>query len=128
MVEFAILLPLLLLVLFGLIDMGRMFLTQTLLTNGAREGARMAALNFGAGDVATRADQTMPGLDALIGGTHAFAVTPCPAAPAPTSAATVAVTTDGFDWVGLGAIGGLIPGWSVPVPDPEARASMRCAG
>src|SRR2546430_15369562 len=43
-VEMALVLPLLLFVIFGLIDFGRMLNTQLTLTEAAREGARAAAL------------------------------------------------------------------------------------
>ncbi|MFC1788952.1 TadE/TadG family type IV pilus assembly protein [Thermodesulfobacteriota bacterium] len=39
-VEFAIILPVLLLVLFGIIEFGIMFYDQAMMTNAAREGAR----------------------------------------------------------------------------------------
>ncbi len=42
-VEFALLLPVLLLILFGLIDFGRALNAQITLTQAAREGARLAA-------------------------------------------------------------------------------------
>lgn len=44
-VEFAILLPVLLLLLFGIIDFGRALNAQIALTQAAREGARLDALN-----------------------------------------------------------------------------------
>jgi Flp pilus assembly protein TadG len=44
-VEFAILLPVLLLILFGIIDFGRALNAQIALTQAAREGARLDALN-----------------------------------------------------------------------------------
>ncbi|WP_281260792.1 TadE/TadG family type IV pilus assembly protein [Paractinoplanes atraurantiacus] len=43
--EFAIVLPLLLLILFGIIDMGRFLQQYIQLTEAAREGARLGALN-----------------------------------------------------------------------------------
>ncbi len=43
-VEFAILLPVLLLLVFGIIDFGRGFFSWVIITNGAREGARAAAV------------------------------------------------------------------------------------
>ena len=42
MVEFAILLPLLLLFVFGVLDLGRVFHAAITITNAAREGARYA--------------------------------------------------------------------------------------
>ncbi len=44
-VEFALLLPILLLLVFGIIDFGRALNAQVTLTQAAREGARLAALN-----------------------------------------------------------------------------------
>ena len=43
-VEFALVLPVFLLMLFGAIEFGRAYYTVHLLTNAAREGARMGAL------------------------------------------------------------------------------------
>lgn len=43
-VEFAILAPLLFLILLGIVEVGRMLMVQQVLTNGAREGARKAIL------------------------------------------------------------------------------------
>lgn len=46
----AILLPLLLLILVGIIEYGRVFNVQISLTHAAREGARHAAVNFNEAD------------------------------------------------------------------------------
>ncbi len=54
-VELALVLPLLLLLLFGVIDFGRMLHTQITLTEAAREGARAAALGFDPGARVARA-------------------------------------------------------------------------
>ena len=43
--EFALVLPLLLLVLFGITELGRMILTTNMLNTAAREGARLAAVS-----------------------------------------------------------------------------------
>jgi TadE-like protein len=43
--EFAIVLPILLLLLMGVFDLGRAIVMHTSLTNGAREGARLASVN-----------------------------------------------------------------------------------
>ena len=45
MVEFAIILPVLLLIVFGVIDFGWLFYNQSALNNSAREGARYAVVN-----------------------------------------------------------------------------------
>lgn len=50
-VEMAIVLPLLLLLLFGLVDFGRMIQQQIQLTQAVREGARLGALNGTVADV-----------------------------------------------------------------------------
>jgi Flp pilus assembly protein TadG len=44
MVEMALVLPIFLLVLFGLIDVGRLVFTNSMLSQAAREGARVAAV------------------------------------------------------------------------------------
>jgi Flp pilus assembly protein TadG len=44
LVEFAIVLPLLFLLVFGIIEVGRAISVQQIITNGAREGARAAIL------------------------------------------------------------------------------------
>jgi len=43
-VEFALVLPLILLVLFGITEFGRAWMTMNILTSSAREGARIAAV------------------------------------------------------------------------------------
>ena len=43
-IEFALVLPLLLLVLFGITEFGRAWATQNVLTSAAREGARIAII------------------------------------------------------------------------------------
>ncbi len=44
MVEFALMAPVLLLMLFGIVDFGRAIFYENALTNGAREGSRVAVL------------------------------------------------------------------------------------
>lgn len=51
MVEFALLLPVLLLILFGTIEFGRLFAASLVLGNAARDGARLAAVGAGDGEV-----------------------------------------------------------------------------
>jgi Flp pilus assembly protein TadG len=64
-VEFALLLPVLLLIIFGVIDFGRMINAQITLTQAAREGARLASLGYpatGTNSVTSRAQSAATGL------------------------------------------------------------------
>ena len=45
MVEFALILPLLLLLVFGAVNFGALMFDQSVITNAAREGARWAAVH-----------------------------------------------------------------------------------
>ncbi len=44
LVEFALLLPMLVIILFGTVEFGRLWMTMNVLTGAAREGARVAAV------------------------------------------------------------------------------------
>jgi len=61
-VEFALLLPVLLLLIFGVIDFGRAINDQITLTQAAREGARLAALGYPTSAVQSRAQSAATGL------------------------------------------------------------------
>jgi hypothetical protein len=77
MVEFALVLPLLLLLLFGIIDFGRALNAQITITQAAREGARLAALNLP--NVTSRTQAAATGLS----GVGVTVVSACPAGPPP---------------------------------------------
>src|SRR5438270_13452281 len=64
-VEFALVLPVLLLLLAGAVDLGNGFQTYIALTNAAREGAHFG-INNGTG-ICTRVQQVLPGLQAAPG-------------------------------------------------------------
>ena len=67
LIEFALSLPMLLLLGFGIIDFGLLFQRYEVVTNAAREGARVAVLpGYGAADVMARVNQylTAAGLTA----------------------------------------------------------------
>lgn len=58
LVEFALVFPLLLLVTLGIIDFGLLFQRYEVLTNAAREGARVSVLpGYSSADVTTRVNQ-----------------------------------------------------------------------
>ena len=54
LVEFTMILPIFLMLLFGLIDFGRGFYTWLLVTNAAREGARVGAVQMDGNAIDTR--------------------------------------------------------------------------
>ncbi|MCA9822972.1 MAG: pilus assembly protein [Dehalococcoidia bacterium] len=64
LVEFAMIVPLLCLMLFSLVDFGRAFYAWLLVTNAAREGARVAATQQDSAAVLNRIDNSISGLNA----------------------------------------------------------------
>lgn len=125
-VEMAIVLPLLLLIIAGMIDLGRLFFVQTMVTNAAREGARMKALGYNNTDATTRVTNSSPGLAAL-GGPVTVTYVACPSSPTPTTGASATVSAPLFDWLVLGNIASLF-GATPVAPDPTSTATMRCFG
>ncbi|MGH3738570.1 MAG: TadE family protein [Micromonosporaceae bacterium] len=87
-VEFALLLPILLIIVFGIIDFGRMLNAQVTLTEAAREGARaeslgsdpnarVATATTNLDGVSTSVDSACPGEDAIVTVNYEFTfVTP----------------------------------------------------
>ncbi|HEX5631377.1 MAG TPA: TadE family protein [Acidimicrobiia bacterium] len=68
LVEFAIVLSLLVLILFGIIEFGRAYNAQATLTHASREGVRVLAITGDATEAAAAARNAAPSLDpALIG-------------------------------------------------------------
>jgi Flp pilus assembly protein TadG len=97
--EFALVLPVLLIVVFGLIDFGRMLNAQLIVSDAAREGARAAAI-VDAHEGETRIDHITASTIGAVDRT----VTGCPADPAPTDFAQATVVVV-FHWATpLGAI------------------------
>jgi Flp pilus assembly protein TadG len=120
-VEFALVLPLLLLVVFGIIDFGRMLNAQIQLTQAAREGARWAAL--GQSGVPARVTAAAPGLSP-----STTVMSSCPANAAVGASAQVEATYT-FSYVTpIGAIAGLFgggPGGSLTL---SSTGVFRCGG
>nr|WP_260408598.1 TadE family protein [Planomonospora venezuelensis] len=119
-VETALMLPVILFLLFAVIDFGRMFNAQIILTGAAREGARAVALGHPAGP---RVESAAQGLSPL-----SSTVTACPAAPDPGADAVVEVRHP-FEFVtpvaGLAALfGGGLDG---PIT-LSGRGVMPCLG
>ena len=72
MVEFALILPLLLMLLMGIIEFGRAYNTQISIQAAAREGARELALRKSSSDVDPRVRAAAPSVTSI-------SQTPCPA-------------------------------------------------
>jgi len=63
LVEFALILPIMLLLIFALVDFGRGFYTWLIVTNGAREGARVGATQQDYNAIMTRIRDATSTLD-----------------------------------------------------------------
>ncbi len=81
LIEFAIVLPLLVLLLFGIIEAGWAFSQSVEVRNAAREGARLAVVDFGTGqqvidETCARADLSGSGatVDVTVNGTTSVTV------------------------------------------------------
>ena len=118
-VEMAVLLPLLLLILIGTMEFGRVFNVQNSLTQAAREGARHAAINYNKStlDVEGTAIAAAPSLNGL-------AMTVTDNASACTSGADVEVTTS----VNLPSLSGFLDAGGLFPMTLTGVGVMRCGG
>ncbi len=108
-VEFALLVPILLLIVFGIIDFGRALNAQITLTQAAREGARLAAV--GQPNVVSRTQAAAVGLTPV-----SVSVTGCPTG-AGLGVDAVVRATYSFSFVTpVGAIAGLFGGSGLGTP------------
>jgi Flp pilus assembly protein TadG len=103
-VEFALLLPLILLIVFGIIDFGRALNAQVTITQAAREGSRLTALNQP--NVTARTQAAATGLS----GVGVTVVSACPPGSGPTANADVKVTYTFTFITPIGAIAKLFGG------------------
>lgn len=120
-VEFALILPILLLLIGGIIDFGNLYYNQIIVSNAARDGARLVAAN----PVAS------PGwTQATIQGRITAAASPLPVTSSVTTAwtcgaagtsRTVTVARTGFQWTILG----ILP--ALPTPVPTGKATITCS-
>ena len=116
MVEFALVLPVLVLFVFGIIEFGRAYNARIELTSAVREGARSLALG-GTPAAATAATRTAaPGLTPA---KILVTTTACPATPSPTQNATV-LATYSFTYA--------VPFFRSGTWTLTAKGVMRCGG
>jgi Flp pilus assembly protein TadG len=128
LIEFALVLPILLLVLAGILDMGFMFKDYEVLTNAAREGARMASLpGWVEADVVARVNSYL-----TAGGFQGMATTTVrnvvlvtdPVSGRSINGVKVVVSSPHSYWI-LGPIVQLVQGAAVPNATLSAVVTMR---
>lgn len=110
-VEFAIILPILLVLTLGALDMGHMYYMDHLITNASREGARYAAKYTGTAAAPTSGQvssyvKTASGLNYDAFNLPSLTVTAVSVGTFPTNIVTVTVTAQKHWWV-LGSLLGL---------------------
>ncbi len=119
-VEFALLFPLLMLIVFGTIDFGRALNAQITLTQAAREGARLDAL--GEPNVVTQTQSAATGLSPVN-----VTVAGCPAGGSLGADAVVNVSYRFSFITPIGAVAALVGGGSLGSPVTlTARGVMPC--
>ena len=102
-VEFALILPLLLLIIFGIIDFGRMLTAQTTTNQAAREAARVVMLGGDQGDAQQRVDWAVGGTGLATAAINSS----CPADPDAADDARVTVTYEFTFITPVGVMAGL---------------------
>jgi Flp pilus assembly protein TadG len=119
-VELAMVLPLLLVLVCGIVDLGRLTNLQITISAAAREGARWAALNQS--DVAGRVSAAATGVVPP----PATAVTPCPAGSNLGANATVVVTSRYTPITPIRSLSSLLGGSFPATVTITGRGVMRC--
>jgi Flp pilus assembly protein TadG len=111
-VEFALVVPALLLIVFGLIDFGRALNAQISLTGAARDGARLAALGYSNGQVQARVVAAAPSLS----GVTVTIAQSCPPGAGPAADAQVDVSYSFSFITPIGAVFNFVGGSGLGAP------------
>ena len=129
LIEFALVFPLLLLVVFGIMDFGMLFQQYEVLTNAAREGARIAVLpGYAQADVTARVTQYLTASKMTGTPTLTFA------APQAVNVGGACMTLTGitvaypYQYLFIGKIIGLFGGSGFTTKTLTATARMRSEG
>ena len=123
-VEFALVLPLLLLIVFGIIDFGRMWNMQIALTQSAREGVRVLALGGSSGDAVSRTEAAAFPVTGI-----GIATSGCPAVVTPTTPPARITATRTYNYIT--PVSGILNIMGLPAlaaPTITGRGEMRCNG
>jgi len=115
-VEFALVLPLLLLLVFGVMEFSRLYNVQISLSNAAREGARVMAIKNSPAAARAAAIVAAPSVTPAITGSQIF-ISPSPTCTAG-STVQVRITYDVA----------LMTGWFGPNLTLTGTGAMRCGG
>ena len=129
LIEFALVFPLLLLVLLGIMDFGLLFQRYETVTNAAREGARIAVLpGYAQADVQARVNQDLA--TAGLTSTPTFAYTAPQALNVGSACVTITGVTVGYphQYMFIGKIVGLFGGSGFTTTTLTATARMRYEG
>ena len=119
-VEFALILPLFLLMFFAMVDFGRGFYTWLLVTNAAREGARVAATQQDTNAIQTRIQDALGGLDS-----SKLTITLANVQGSRGQAVEVDLLYD-FEFVTpIGGLMGIVSGGTLETPTITSHSSMR---
>ena len=127
LVEFTMILPIFLMLLFGLVEFGRGFYTWLLVTNAAREGARIAAVQSDSATIDDRIYDSFcssyPSSCSIDPAALAIAKTNV---QGPRGEAVVIELTYDFDYVTpLGEIINFVSGGGISEPTIKGHSSMR---
>jgi Flp pilus assembly protein TadG len=117
-VEFALVLPLLMLLVFGIAEFGRAYHIQTTLSNAARDGVRVMALQ---NDPAAARATVQASASTL-------SVTPSQISVTPTSCAATATTSAGTATVTISYRMDFLTGMFGAELDLTGKGTMRCNG
>jgi len=111
-VEFALVVPVLLLIVFGIIDFGRALNAQIALTGAAREGVRLAALGYPDAAIQAAVAAAAPDLN----GVSTSVAASCPPGAGPSANAQVDVSYSFSFITPIGAVAGLFGGSGLGAP------------
>lgn len=121
-VELAILLPIVLLIIGGIVDFGRFFFYGIQLTNAAREGARAASIT---GTPTTVVQTRVSSALSVLNG-QASLSTPIPSCPSGATTYATAVVSMNFDWLILKPAMNMVRAGAILPSNIAATGVMKC--